>query len=322
MTQEGRILKTEPNTQAFANLMGKFPGVMVGADAAPQLHFFHAPNSICSQKVRAVLAFHQIPHSSHLLDIFAGETYDPAYVRMRMEGCASLGGPMADQHLGTTSVKSSGCDGCVVPTLLDAETGAVTVDSLRICLALDGTAGGEKLIPAALKEAIMAELAVVDDLPNYQNLAVRVVPKTAPENAFAASKVARCNALLAAHGEDPVLRAAYEAKRAKEQYAADKLFDEPALTQARQAVTDALAGLEKRLATGSGPWLFGDSVTMSDLFWGAELIRTEDVGQGHLWQGNLLPNVAAYYARLCELPALQTAILDFPAARLAPQKAS
>ena len=313
-------MNTQIKKSEFDDLFHNFPGVPVGAEPAPRLHFFHAPNSICSQKVRSVLAFHQIPHSSHLLDIFAGETYDPSYVRMRMAGCASLGGAMADQHLGTTSVNSSGCDGCVVPTLLDAETGAVTVDSLRICLALDGGVAGEKLVPAELKDAIMAELAVVDDLPNYQNLAVRVVPKTAPGNAFAASKVERCNTLLAAHGDDPVLRAAYEAKRAKEQYAADKLFNEPALTQARQAVTDALAGLEHRLAAGSGPWLFGGAVTMADLFWGAELIRTEDVGQGHLWQESHLPNVAAYYGRLCELPALKTAILDFPAARLAPQK--
>nr|WP_323782965.1 glutathione S-transferase family protein [Amylibacter sp.] len=313
-------MNTQSHQTDFNDLFNKFPGVMVGTEAAPIYHFFHAPNSICSQKVRAVLAFHQIPHSSHLLDIFTGETYDPDYVRMRMVGCASLGGPMADQHLGTTSVQSSGCDGCVVPTLVDAHSGAVTVDSLRICLALDDAATGEKLIPAALKDAILGELAVVDDLPNYQNLAVRVVPKTAPDNAFAASKVARCDALLATHGNDPVLRAAYAAKRAKEQYAAEKLFDQPALTKARQAVIDALNGLESRLAAGTGPWLFGACVTMADLFWGAELIRTEDVGQGHLWQENHLPNVAAYYARLCEIPALQSAILNFPSARLAPQK--
>lgn len=315
-------MNIDTNQQEFTNLIGKFPGVMVGTTAAPHAHFFHAPNSICSQKVRAVLAYHQIPYSSHLLNIFAGDTYDPAYVRMRMVGCNSLGGPMADRHLGTTSVEASGCDGCVVPTLVDADTGTVTVDSLRICLALDASSGSGTLVPADLCDAIMAELTVVDDLPNYQNLAVRVVPTTGPGNAFAASKVARCNVLLADHGDDPVLRAAYEAKRAKEQYAADKLFDETALAAARQAVIDALDGLEKRLTTSTGPWLLGEAVTMADLFWGAELIRTEDVGQGYLWQENRLPHVAAYYGRLCDMPALQSAIIDFPGARLAPPKST
>ncbi|MEH6832994.1 MULTISPECIES: glutathione S-transferase family protein [Falsihalocynthiibacter] len=308
--------------QILSQLTTRFPGVPVGPEATPRYHFFHAPNSICSQKVRAVLAYHQVSHSSHLLDIFAGETYDPAYVRVRMQGCARLGVPLAAQHLGTTSVEASGCDGCVVPTLVDAQDGTVFVDSLRICQMLDASEGGGALVPAALRAAIMAELAVVDDLPNYQNLAVRVVPASAPGNAFAASKVARCDTLLAEHGDDPVLRAAYEAKRAKEQFAADMLFDEVALTRARQAVVDALDGLEDRLADSNGPWLFGATITMADLFWGAELIRTEDVGQGQLWQLNRLPYVAAYYARLCALPALCSAIVDFPGARLAPPKSA
>ncbi len=303
----------DPQLQA---LLDRFPAAEAGPDTT--LHLFHAANSICAQKVRTVLAHHRIPYRSHELNIFAGDTYDPAYVRMRMAGCAAAGLTLADRHAGTTSVASSGCDGCVVPTLVDAATGTVTVDSLHICLTLDDTAGGEALVPADLAEDIMAALRVVDDLPNYQHLAVRVVPTAAPRNAFAQSKVARCNALLTEHGADPVLRAAYEAKRAKEQSAADTLFDDDALAAARQAVADALAGVEAQLARSPGPWLFGERLTMADLVWGVELIRAEDVGQAGFWQDGRLPRLAAWHERLIALPALRAAVIEFPGARLAP----
>lgn len=302
-------------------LLARFPGTSAQTETAGPLHLFHAPNSICSQKVRAVLAHHAIPHTAHLLNIFAGETYDPAYVRVRMLGCTAAGLPLVDRHLGTTSVAAGGCDACVVPTVVDAATGDVTVDSLRICLDLDAHYAASGLMPDALRAAILAELAVVDDLPNYQHLAVQVVPDGAPRNAFAAGKVARCDALLAEHGSDPVLRAAYEAKKAKEQSAADTLFDGAAMAAARDAVITALAGLETRLAGRSGPWLFGPDVTMADLFWGAELIRADDTGQSPLWADGALPHVAAYYDRLCALPVLRSAILNFPGARLAKPKA-
>lgn len=298
----------------FDALFTRFPGQPVGN--AGDLHLFHAPNSICSQKVRAVLAHHGTGHWSHLLDIFRGETYAPDYVRARHAGCTAAGLSLAARHLGTTSVVSSGCDACVVPTVIDAATGAVMVDSLRICLDLDARSGGG-LMPEGHHDAILAELSIVDELPNYQNLAVRVIPGDAPRNAFASSKVRRCDDLLAEYGDDPVLRAAYEAKRAKEQSAADLLFDEAALALARETVETALSGLDARLA-GAGPWLFGDTVTMADLFWGGELIRAEDVGQAHYWRDGKLPRVAAWYDDLCRLPALRDAIIDFPGARLSP----
>ena len=57
-----------------------FPGTptLTGNGAMTGLHLYHAQNSICSQKVRAVLAATSQPYTSHLLNIFKGETYDPA----------------------------------------------------------------------------------------------------------------------------------------------------------------------------------------------------------------------------------------------------
>ncbi len=298
-------------------LFTRFPGGRIGD--AGTLHLFHAPNSICSQKVRAVLAHHGLPFWSHTLNIFEGETYAPEYVRLRYEACTSAGYSLAALHPGSTAVDSTGCDACVVPTVIDEAMGEVLVDSLKICLTLDARAGGG-LMPEEHRDAILAELAIVDELPNYQNLAVCVVPGSAPRNAFAASKVARCNGLLDEYGDDPALRAAYEAKRAKEQSAADHLFDDAAMQAARDAVDQALTALEQRLATRTDRWLFGPEVTMADLFWGAELIRAEDVGHAGFWENGRLPLVAAWLKDLEAMPALRRAITDYPGARLSPPK--
>ena len=85
------------------------------------------------------------------LNIFAGDTYLPGYVRLRMLGCAAFGGALAAEHSGSTSASAGGCDGAVVPTLVDLDADAVIVDSKRICLHLDDQMPNTvRLRPAAL----------------------------------------------------------------------------------------------------------------------------------------------------------------------------
>ena len=121
------------------------------SDVAPRFELFNGPNSICSQKVRAVLAHHQIPYRSHSMNMFIGQTYLPQYVRLRMAGCDALGGPLMTVHTGSTSVAHGGCDPAVVPTLVDRETSQVIVDSKRICFYLDAMVDATaQLRPAAL----------------------------------------------------------------------------------------------------------------------------------------------------------------------------
>ena len=298
-------------------LEARFPAAEAAADGP--LHLYHAPNSICSQKVRIVLMERRRPFASHVLDIFTGQTYDPAYVRLRAEGCAAAGLPLTRQHLGTTSVAGGGgCDACVVPTLVDRARGVALVDSRAICLDLDATdAVPGALIPPELRARILAEIDIVDNLPNYQVLAVGVAAsvKAGAKNGFATSKVARCEALMAANAQDPVLVAAYEAKRDKEQMAAERLFTDAAMAEAHSAIAHALQGLETRLAATESAFLFGDGLTMADIFWATELIRADDLGHSAHWSNGRLPAVEAYFERLCALPSVREGILDWPGAR-------
>ena len=285
----------------------------------PRFELFHAAASICSQKVRVVLAWHRLPYREHGLDMFAGQTYLPGYVRLRMLGCERHGGALVSHHSGSTSASAGGCDGAVVPTLIDWQSGEVIVDSKRICLWLDDIVASErKLRPDALAAAIDADLRVVDELPNYQMLMGRTVKGTESAatsqdvaGTFSRRKVAWCTQHLQEHADDPVLAAAYTAKRAKELSAADALFSAEAMRAAYGAAEAAVVDLERKLAGAGAPWLHGDAPTMADLFWGIELLRMENVCTAHVWEGRL-PHVERFLAAVRAMPAIRTAVLEWP----------
>ena len=284
---------------------------------APRFALFHAANSICSQKVRAVLAHHELAYVSHPLNLFAGQTYLPDYVRLRMIGCERHGGALVAHHNGSTAA-SDGCDGVVVPTLVDFETGEVIVDSKRICLTLDELAPeARRLRPDALGATIDAELTIVDAMPNYQMLMGRMAASDtsglAKQATFSERKVAWCDRYLEECAGEAPLFAAYTAKRAKELSAATGLFSEEAMQAVTAKVEAALGGLEARLARRSPPFV-SDQPTMADLFWEIELLRIENLGHAAMWIDGRLPGVEAYFAALRALPCIRTAILDWPGA--------
>lgn len=289
--------------------------------ASPRFDLFHAASSICSQKVRVVLVQHGIGYTSHMLNIFTGQTYLPSYVRLRMVGCESRGGPLVTGHSGSTAVSTGGCDPAVVPTLVDREAGKVIVDSKAICLYLDAIVPeARRLRPAALHAAIDAELDIVDDLPNYQMLTGRPAgtdlrPEPLRGNNgvdFAMSKVQRCDTYLAECAEDALLVKAYQAKRAKELDAAEKLFSEDAMESAYAKASSALTALNARLEASSRSWLLGLSPTMADLYWALELLRMKNLGAGIMWEQGKLPAVEAFVTAAERLESVRSAVLDWP----------
>lgn len=287
----------------------------------PRFELFNAPNSICSQKVRAVLLHHALPFLNHNINMFTGQTYLPGYVRLRMRGCERFGGALVSRHTGSTSAQA-GCDGVVVPTLVDWRTGEVLVDSKRICLFLDTQAPEEhRLRPDALSAEIDAELAIVDELPNYQLLMGRSTRASEATETrdnkgghFSERKVALCDHYLQQCADDPQLVRAYTAKRAKELSAVNELFSADAMRAAYARAEAALRDLERRLERSPGCWLFGDQPTMADLFWGIELLRMQNVGVGAYWEAGRMPHVARLLDNASGLPAIRTAILDWPGA--------
>ena len=254
------------------------------------------------------------PFFAHAVNIFTGENYDPLYVRTRAQACGDAGLPLAATHTGSTSVVGAGCDACVVPTLIVRESDEVLVDSLHICCELSRRFGGELRAPE-LADLIDREIAIVDGLPNYPLLAAKVAKPAAngAGNSFAMRKVERCDALIAEFADDRLLVAAYTAKRDKELSGNNDLFTPDAIAGAEQAMQLAFSKLERRIPAGRD-FLFGDRLSLADIFWAIVLIRTEDLGYGN-WIGRL-PRLSTYYQTLSAAPAIRTAILDWPGARI------
>lgn len=303
--------------------LGSTGDVQRAADTGtPRFELFHAANSICSQKVRTVLAHHGQAYASHTVKLFLGQTYLPAYVRLRMIGCQQFGGALVSHHSGSTSAIAGGCDGAVVPTLVDWQTEQVIVDSRRICVHLDEQLPeASRLRPLESAAAIDEQLAIVDNLPNYQMLMGRKPGASESEATkdktggnFSQKKVAWCDQYLQEAGDEPGLVAAYTAKRAKELSAANTLFSPQAMDLAYGKVDSALKNLEIMLAHRDGAWLFGHGLSMADLFWGIELLRLANMGVGIYGEDAKLPHVARFVAAIEALPSIREAIIDWPGA--------
>jgi 2,5-dichlorohydroquinone reductive dechlorinase len=287
----------------------------------PRFALYHAANSICSQKVRVVLAQLKLSYSSHTLNIFAGETYLPNYVRLRLIGCERGGFSLVATHTGSTSTSAGGCDPAVVPTLVDRQADEVIVDSKQICLYLDSLASpSRRLRPISVQMEIDAELDIVDNLPNYQMLVGQPVGTDArPEKlkanngvSFSMSKVKRCDQYLVEFAGDQALVRAYQAKRSKELMAAECLFSEKAMENAYSRARGACAALNNKLETSQSTWLTGSSVTLADLFWAVELLRMKNLGAAYIWEQNQLSAVQRFVAAAEGLASVRSAVLEWP----------
>jgi 2,5-dichlorohydroquinone reductive dechlorinase len=287
----------------------------------PRFALYHAANSICSQKVRVVLAQLKLSYSSHTLNIFAGETYLPSYVRLRLIGCERGGFSLVASHTGSTSTSAGGCDPAVVPTLVDRQADEVIVDSKQICLYLDSLVpAAGRLRPIATQMVIDAELDVVDNLPNYQMLVGKPIGTDArPEKlkgnngvSFSMSKVKRCDQYLVEFASDEALVRAYQAKRSKELMAAERLFSEKAMENAYSQAREACAALNNKLQASQSTWLTGSSVSLADLFWAVELLRMKNLGAAYIWEQNRLPAVQRFVAAAESMESVRSAVLEWP----------
>ncbi|GAB3114672.1 glutathione S-transferase family protein [Aestuariicella hydrocarbonica] len=306
-------------------LENHFPGESVlfhEPGVEPALHLFHAPNSICSQKVRVVLAALGQPYVSHQMNIPRGDTYVPDYVRLRAAACEQQGLPFANQHSGSTAMATTGCDACVVPTLVDQRSGEILIDSQRICLELVARSGSyrEELCPEFCKPQLLEELRIIDEFPNYPILAANVDKKagvTHPQSeGFAINKVRRCDELIEKYSHDQLLVKAYSAKWEKELSAANNLFEKESMQKTIEIIKHILSDLNSRLSDINTSFLFSDNPTLADLFWGLELMRLDNLKLNYLWSEEIFSPLNSYYHRVCDAPALIQAVTDWDGARI------
>lgn len=305
----------------------------VGGDAASAQRFelFHAGMSMCSQKVRTVLAEKEIPYLSHELVIVASEgiyseefkpaeNYRPGYVRLRMFGGAELERGYAEGHTGVSSVETEGFDACVVPLLVDHDPGRVIVDSKRICEHLDGAVEGPiRLIPERpdARAAVMRQVDIVDRTP-HPGLLYGFHPDDDRRPDFIRAVMTdvhdvKCGSLeqfIESNLDDEELVAAYRSKIAKERAGKELAFDAERQRSIRMQTQGLIDDLDAQLAGEPGPWLCGADYTLADAVWGISLYRMQWLGLADLWSQK--PRVEEYAARAYRRPSVWEQVIHYP----------
>lgn len=307
----------EPFTRAHRNRV-----VNGAADAKPRFELYHGAPSLCSMKVRTVLAEKQVPYYSHDLNLImrepAPECYLPGYVRLRLQGAPNA--ELAQGYTGQSSVTTEGFDPCVVPTLVDHEAQRVIVDSARICAYIDEQTDGERLIPEALSDAVGEQIAIVDQAPHVAVLYgahpdgdVRPPGLSKNIQGVHAKKIAALKKLKAQVGDDAELAAAYDSKIAKEAGGGEFMCDPQRMRAAHQAMDAHVGKLEQQLASHDGPWTLGDRFTLADIMWTQSLFRMKWLGIGGAWENNdARTNVRTYTERAFTRPSFRAGVLDWP----------
>ncbi|MEM9403829.1 MAG: glutathione S-transferase family protein [Pseudomonadota bacterium] len=290
----------------------------------PRFELYHSAPSLCSHKVRTVLAEKGIPYRSHDMNIMPHgkaipENYRPTYVRMRLLGADEQG--FATGYTGQSSVTTEGLDPCVVPTLVDHEAQRVIVDSSRICYYLDREAAtGEKLVPEHLADEITAQIDLIDQAPH-----VAILYGANPEGDRRPSglamhikdiqheKIRTLKQMMAAIESDDPIMAAYESKISKESGSHSFVNDPGRMRKAYAEMSAHADALETQLEKSGGPWAFGERYTMADIMWTVSLYRLKWLGLGETWEsGHQRQRVAEYAERAFERPSFKFAVLNWP----------
>ena len=311
---------------ARAAMADPLRSTIVGADAHPRLELFHAASSLCSQKVRTVLAEKGLSYRSNDMIILSSmnqdrvvpaEHYFSPYVRLRLHAGREIGSPFVEQYSGCTSVETEGFDPCVVPLLVDYEAGRVIADSLRICCYLDSLPStAPRLVPEdeRARSAVMRQAGIVDRIPNGALLygfhpdadrrpeALRRVMETVYD-----AKILALEAMIEIHAHEAELVTAYRAKIAKERGGKAVCHDASFQRGMRQHVAELLRVLDGTLAAEASPWVAGTAFSLGDVFWGVNLTRLTYLGLSSLWDD--LPSVRRYFDALVARPSLSEEVV-------------
>lgn len=307
-------------------LRNSYANRVIGTDAGePRFELYHADPSLCSYKVRTVLAEKGVTYFSHAMQImpagkFIPHNYRPAYVRLRMKGAP--GQKFVGGYTGASSVASEGFDPCVVPTLVDHEAARVVADSRAICDYIDREVGGIPLVPEEMENTIEEQIRLVDEAPH-----VAALYGAHPDEDFRPvglrkniagvhpKKIRVLNAMIDQVANDPVLLDAYRAKIKKEAAGGAFMIDDEGMRDTHRKMAVHVDTLERQLESHDGDWVCGDQFTMADIMWSLSMYRLKWLGFGGLWEGkNNRARLNAYLDKAFARPSVRAGCIEWPGA--------
>ncbi len=297
----------------------------------PRFELLHTALSICSQKVRTVLAEKGLSYMSREMTTptMAGiggksgvaDNYRPGYVRLRIyAGGSKLMNNLAQGHTLRTSTKSEGFDACVVPTLIDHQKRQVVVDSYEICAYIAREVNEPpQLIPEdeIAAQAVMDQVRIVDGIPHPGQLYAFHPIDPRPDflkKAMDGIYERKCNMLnqmIAENRDDEDLVNAYRAKVKRERTGGKFQRDPEYLAGIMDEFANLIGNLDKQLKEHANPWICGRDFSLADCVWGVSLFRMHWLGYAHLW--DMYPCVKQYAHKCYKRPSIWEDTINWPA---------
>ncbi len=236
------------------------------------LTLYHFNNSVCSQKVRLVLAEKALDWDERLVDLFTLEQYDPGYVKLNPKG--------------------------VVPTLV--HDGQPVIESTLICEYLDDAFPDPPLKPAS--PAGRAAMRVW----------TKAVDEGLHEGVTAISFSAMFRERMKSMGEDlrsrRYLNIGDPVRRDRDRAVFEHGVDAPHVFNAIAAYESLFAKLDKALAEGR-EWITGEAYSLAEIGLAPYAARLEYLDLLGVWIGER-PNVSAWWDRIKARPGYRSGLSD------------
>ncbi|MBH8553771.1 glutathione S-transferase family protein [Nostocaceae cyanobacterium CENA357] len=244
------------------------------------LELFCASGSLCSQKVKLVLAEKNLEWKSRLINLLAFENLQPSYMRLNPRG--------------------------VVPTLI--HNGQVITDSVMIIRYLDEQFPHPRLIPTEpmLREKMDGWIYLQNQFPmrelmygNYQGIEGIVLRRSVQIKEKLIPKLMQAN---------PDLKEQYTSKLKDIKHWNCTIQNANEIANLNTRIVPMLEILETQLSKTN--WLCGASYSLVDTIWTAVLNRLNELKFGYLWENNTRPALSLYFNQLRARPSFITAIQD------------
>jgi glutathione S-transferase len=242
------------------------------------LELYDSCGSLCSQKVKLVLAEKNLKWKNHSLNLLTCENLQPSYIRLNPKG--------------------------VVPTLI--HDGKVITDSVVIIRYLDEQFPHPLLTPAEslLQEKMSGWIDLQNQFPmrelmygNYRGIEGAVLRRSVQIKQKLLPKLIQ---------ENPELKEQYEAKLNDVRQWNVSIQDVNEIANINGRIEPILAQLEEQLSQTD--WLCDTTYSLADVVWTAVLNRLDELKFSYLWAENTRPALKAYFNRIKARPSFKIAI--------------
>ena len=243
------------------------------------LELYHSNGSLCSQKVKLVLAEKNLEWKSHLINLLTFENLQPKYIKINPKG--------------------------VVPTLI--HDGKVITDSVVIVRHIEEQFPHPRLIltEPRLQEKMNGWIELQNKFPmrelmygNYRGIEGLLLRRSVEIKERLLPRLMQAN---------PELKEQYCAKLKDVRQWNSTIQNAKEIENINAEIKPMLDLLEEQLSQTD--WLCGATYSLADSVWTAVLSGLNELKFSHLWVGNTRPAIAAYFNRLQSRPSFDVAIL-------------